>query len=126
MRQLIKARLDSHEWWVLVSGPSQDQSGLIRRLEATHYAGEAGTDFETLLIPDTRLGLVAVFLARKLRCLPSEMQAVLQRHSGAPLPGSTVDLSKRDLFIISDDRRTAAALTKWLAELIGETNLEAN
>ncbi|MGE5607807.1 MAG: hypothetical protein ACM359_00995 [Bacillota bacterium] len=117
MRQLIKARLDSRQWWVIVAGPSQDRGRFTHRLESEHYAGTAGADFETLLVPNPRLGLITIFLARKLRCLPGEIETLITQCSGGPLTGQ-MDLTRQDVIIISDGPDAAKLLARWLVDFI--------
>src|SRR5262245_38165510 len=46
----VNGRLASREWWLLVTC-EQRGNGLLAHLERTYYAGEAGRDFEVVILP---------------------------------------------------------------------------
>jgi hypothetical protein len=71
----VRRRLDSREWWVLVTSERQG-TAFAGHIERTYYAGAANKDFELLMLPALAegFGIVGLFLAKKSRLMSVDVQ----------------------------------------------------
>jgi hypothetical protein len=109
----ISRRLATRDWWLFATC---DPAGtaFLDHLEHTYYAGEAGRDFELLLMPALAegFGVVGLFLARKNRLPADQLAREINSRVGGPI--TAAELRRRDVLFPHEDTRIAAALAEWL------------
>jgi hypothetical protein len=115
-RALVAERLAGRDWWIL-PWLSRHAVAVSVALEERHYSGAAGADFEVVATPVE--GMLPVSLARKRRCSPGQLAALLVR-LGCPERRARLarDLVVRDLLLLGDPAEAMPrmeAFVTWLS-----------
>jgi hypothetical protein len=110
-RQLIRERVTSDAWWVLVPG---DDVGLevTKAVEERFYRGARSRDFEVMMLP-LEAGAPGVVMARKVHCPADALAPLLRRitPNGQPIPGELLD---RKNFILLWNNRAAVFINQFI------------
>jgi hypothetical protein len=117
-RQMIRERLVSKKWWVIIPYGSTDR--LLELLEERFYKGERNGDFHLLVGPIADRSIYCVCLALKKWAPPKRLARLLQE---CGIKVSPELLSQRDLlsFISPDDDPSAiVSVLRWLSTRPGE------
>jgi hypothetical protein len=114
---LIKGYLASRDWWLLVTNEPRGNA-FVADLERTYYSGEANRDFEVAILPALAegFGVVSLFLAKKSRMPPEQLQREFAARVG---PITVEELRARDVLFPHPDMTVAAALARFVGEILG-------
>ena len=114
IRNLILARLDSTEWWLLVD---LAESELARVIQERHYGVGTDGDFELLLGPQLGYFLPAFYLMRKSRMSAGELASCVSDAGGDTLPVSAYEQRS---FLFAPRRTAPSVLVEqfydWLSQ----------
>jgi hypothetical protein len=114
IRNLILARLDSNEWWLVVD---IGESELARVIQDRHYRLDTEGDFELIIGPELGYFVPAFYLMRRSRMSAAELASCVSDAGGETLPVSAYE-QRSFLFA---PRRTAPSVLverfyEWLAQ----------
>jgi hypothetical protein len=122
-RQLIRDRLISKKWWVLLL--PGDIPPFLSTLEERCYSGERNADFEIMMGSIAGSGFCCVCMARKKWATPKKLSALLQESGCTITPES---LRRRDILIFVEpgsDDDSIVSVFRWLGTRPGEPPISA-
>lgn len=110
IKQLLKDRLRSREWWLFIA-PDMRGNELMAIIEKRFYSGDANADFELIMQMHQELGLYAIVLAKKSHLPKAKL---------AKLIGVTVEeLAERDVICPRESQAEQTAIIKFISHWLG-------
>jgi hypothetical protein len=89
MREFIRERFKSREYWIVVCGASEAGAEFLGDIEDRHYAGKANVDFDLFVQPTG----IAIALCHKRRMSAGQLLRILRRHADPVV----VEAARREL-----------------------------
>jgi hypothetical protein len=123
VRGLIRERLISKKWWVIIPYGSSD--GVLPLLEERFYSGERNGDFHLLVGPVADRSIYCVALGLKKWAPPKKLARLLQE-CGISIAPET--LRQRDVLSLmgpGDDPSAIVSVLRWLQTRPGEEAIPA-
>jgi hypothetical protein len=87
---MIKERMDSGEWWLLVPCDHDSHNPIIA-IESKYYSGDASGDFHAVMVGDPDCPVHAFYFAKKSRMSPEELAEAMIEAGGAGGWGELVE-----------------------------------